>query len=41
MRVSKDTGSLADLTIDEMHWFRAVCRMSHSLPLLHFIRWSP
>ena len=37
-KVSTVTGSLAALVIEAMHWLIAVWRMSHSLPLLHFIR---
>ena len=36
-----DTGSLAALVMDAMHCVMAVCRVSHSLPLLHLKRWSP
>ena len=39
--ISWDTGRWAERIIDAMHWFSAVCRVSHSLPLLHFKRWSP
>ena len=35
---SWDTGRWAERMMDAMHWFKAVCRVSHSLPLLHFNR---
>ena len=37
-RISLDTGRLVALTRADTHLFMAVCLVSHSFPLLHFIR---